>query len=80
MRSVLNLQFPNMQLVHMFRIPCPKEIVGVSLHMFKVSHLLEREGGMLGIVGVILHMLRDPHLFEKGEGVPHLGRQIVKVP
>jgi len=27
-----------------------------------------------------LHMLRVPHLLEKGEGMPHLSRQIVKVP
>ena len=46
--------------------------------MFKVSHLLEKGGGMPGIVGVILHMLRVSHLLEKGGGMPHLDRQIMK--
>jgi len=63
----------------MFRISYPKEIVKVSLHMFKVSHLLEKGGGMPGIVGVILDMLRVPHLLEKEGRMPHLGRQMVKV-
>jgi len=57
MRSVLILLFLNMLLVHMFRIPHSKGIVGVILHMLKVPHLLEKEGGM-----------------------PHPGRQIMKVP
>ena len=42
MRSVLNLQFPNMQLVHMFEIPRPKGIVGATLHMLRIPHLLEK--------------------------------------
>ena len=62
-----------MQLVHMFRIPLSKEIAVVSLHMFEVSHLLEKGGGMPGIMGVILPMLSVPHLLEKGGGMPHLG-------
>jgi len=45
-RSVLNLQFPNIQLVHMFGIPHPREIVGETLHMLRVPHLLEKGGGM----------------------------------
>jgi len=58
-RSVLNLWFLNMQLVYMFRIPRPKGIVGVSLHMLKVPHLLEKGRGMPRIVGMILYMLRE---------------------
>ena len=68
-----------MQLVHMFKIPHPKEIVRVSLLMFKVSHLLEKGERMLWIVEVILHMLRVPRLLEKWGGMPHLSRQTVKV-
>jgi len=46
-RSFLNLQFPNMQLVDMFGIPYPRGIVGATLHILKVPHLLEKGGGML---------------------------------
>jgi len=46
MRSILNFQFPNMQLVHMFGMPCTKGIVGATLHMIKVPYLLEKGGGM----------------------------------
>jgi len=45
-RSVLNLQFPNKQLVHMFGIPHPRRIVGVALHILRVPHLLEKGEGM----------------------------------
>ena len=44
-RSVLNLQFLNMQLVHMFGIPCPQRDSGTNLHMLRVPHLLKK-GGM----------------------------------
>ena len=80
MRPVLNLWFLNIQLVHMFRIPRPEEIMGVSLHMLRVLHLLEKRRGMPGIVGVILHMLRVPHLLEKGGGMPHPSSQTRKAP
>jgi len=45
-RSNLNLQFPNMQSVHMFRIPHPRGIVGATLHKLRVPHLLEKREGM----------------------------------
>jgi len=41
-----NLLFSNMQLVHMFRIPHLKGIVGVILHMLRVPQLLEKGGRM----------------------------------
>ena len=46
MRYVLNLSFLNMQLVYMFRIPRPKGIVGATLYMLRVPHLLEKGGEM----------------------------------
>jgi len=45
-RPILNLQFPNLQLVHMFGIPRPRGLVGATLHMLKVPHLVEKGGGM----------------------------------
>jgi len=45
-RSILNLQFSNMQLVNMFGIPCPRGIVGATLYMLRVSHPLEKGGGI----------------------------------
>jgi len=43
--QLLNLQFSNMQLVDIFRIPRPRGIVGATFHMLRVPHPLKKEGG-----------------------------------
>jgi len=43
------------------------------VHMFKIPHLQR-------IVRVILHMLRVLYVLERGGEIPHLGKQVIKVP
>jgi len=80
MRFVLNLLFPNMELVHIFRIPRPKGIVGVILHMLRVPHLLKKGGRDARDSGSDSPNAQGPHLLEKGRGMPHPGRQTIEVP
>jgi len=43
------------------------------VHTFRIPHLQ-------GIVRIIPHVLRVSYLLEKGAGIPHLGKQKMKVP
>ena len=59
MRFILNLLFLNMSLVHIFKIPYLKGIVGVILHILRVLHLSQKRGGIPHIGRQISKVLRS---------------------